>query len=131
MNQKIKIFGAIVAFIVLISMLLPFISNRKEDKLIEETAKRVAIEEQLRSLEKDLIKIQQQRDEAVDQYNITSALYKEQKKHPQIIIKNYEVNRENINKLNPTESFQLFTNNQSDYNCNKQRYSLERFKRIN
>jgi hypothetical protein len=101
----------------------------KDRQITKEITKRVAAEEKIKSLARDHTENKKAIDSMLTDRAKLIAVIEYQKNNPNIIIQKYETIHHNIDQLAPADNYKLFTANLIKYKRNKERYSLQRFKR--
>ena len=128
MKGNTKAILIILLCIVLIGGTAVLVNDMNKKKLINEVKLRTESEMKSKQLEKELIIIRQEKEEIRKNNDKLAAIIEYQKTNPQIIINKYESKANDISRLNPTESFKLFTNNLFSFSNNPERFDLQRFK---
>lgn len=128
MGKNLKIGLIILGVIVVLIVTGVGVNSYIDNRLIKETAQRVKIEEMLEQKAKEFDIVQLEKAALKEDKIKLQAVVDYQSKNPTIIIQKYEKEHSNIDNLSNSKQFELFSINLYEYNSNKERYSLLRFK---
>lgn len=129
-NQaKINLNRLLIVVIVIIILLIitSYIRSYKESELVRQTTIRVESEMRFKQLAVDIVVLKNKADSLKNKNTELENIIIYQKNNPALIIKKYETISVNIDNLDAIQSIQLFSNNITKFNNNRERYELYRF----